>query len=189
MRLSRARDSALARPAAAHIIRPILSEDEFELQQFVRGLSPASRHARFMRAMRELPEETLDRFVHPAPGREAALVATSPVSGIVGLAQYVADETGDGCEVALVVTDAWQRQGLGTELLNAVVNVASEDSIRYFHADVLADNYAMRALARKVGCDVNINSEASLCGADFQDYQITGPYDWCRDLPVTRSAA
>ena len=133
MRLSRAPAFALARPAAARVIRPILPEEEFDLQKFVRGLSPASRYARFMRAIRELPEEMLDRFVHPVPRREAALVATSPVSGIVGLAQYVADDNGDGCEVALVVTDAWQRQGLGTELLNAVVNVASENSIGHFH--------------------------------------------------------
>lgn len=160
MRLSHARAFAPGRSAAAHVIRPIDPEDESSLQQFVRGLSAASRYARFMVAMRELPDYMLDRFVHPQPGREAVLVATSSVSGIVGLVQYVADETGDGCEVALVVTDAWQRQGLGTELLNAVANVASENSIAYFHADVLADNYPMRALARKVGCEVRINPEA-----------------------------
>jgi acetyltransferase len=160
MRLSHVRAFAPGRSAAAHVIRPIGPEDESDLQQFVRDLSPASRHARFMVAMRELPEYMLDRFVHPQPGREAVLVATSPVSGIVGLVQYVADETGDGCEVALVVTDAWQRKGLGTELLNTVANVASENSIAYFHADVLADNYPMRALARKVGCEVRVNPEA-----------------------------
>jgi acetyltransferase len=142
-----------------HMIRPISPEDESDLQQFVRDLSPATRHARFMVAMRELPDYMLDRFIHPAPGREAVLVATSPASGIVGLAQYVADETGEGCEVALVVTDAWQRQGLGTELLGEVASVASKNSIAYFHADVLADNYAMRALARKVKCEVRINPE------------------------------
>ena len=161
MRLSYTRSSTLARRAAAHSIRPILPGDESGLQQFIRGLSPASRHARFMMAVRELSADMLDRFVHPAPGREAVLVATSPVNGIVGLAQYVTDKTGDGCEVALVVTDAWQQQGLGTELLNEVGNVAGENSIGYFHADVLADNYPMRALARKVGCEVRISPGAA----------------------------
>jgi acetyltransferase len=160
MRLSHVRAFAPTRPATARVIRPIGPEDESDLQQFVRDLSPGSRYARFMVAMRELPDCMLERFVHPQPGREAVLVAISPAGGIVGLVQYIADESGDGCEVALVVTDAWQRQGLGTQLLNAVTNVASENSIAYFHADVLADNYPMRALARKVGCEVRINPEA-----------------------------
>ena len=130
------------------------------MQQFIRELSPASRYARFMAAVRELPGHMLDRFLHPVSGREAVLVANSTLDGIVGLAQYVVDESGEGCEVALVVSDAWQHRGLGTEMLNVLVNIASDNAIGYFHADVLADNYPMRALARKVGCDVRISREA-----------------------------
>ncbi len=148
-----------ARPSRT-MIRAISPADENGLKQFIRELSAASRYSRFMRALRELPADMLDRFVHPAPGREAVLVATSPDGGIVGLAQYVADEKGDGCEVALVVGDARQRKGLGTRLLSALARVASENAIRHLHADVLADNYAMRALARKVGCDVRISPAA-----------------------------
>jgi len=135
MRLSHVRAFAPGRSATAHVIRAIGPGDESDLQQFVRGLSPASRYARFMVVMRELPDYMLRRFVLPQPGREAVLVATSSVSGIVGLVQYVADDTGDGCEVALVVSDAWQRQGLGTQLLNAVANVAGKNSIAYFQGD------------------------------------------------------
>ena len=113
-----------------------------------------------MAALRELPRHMLDRLLNPIAGREAVLVANSTVDGIVGLAQYVADESGRGCEIALVISDAWQHQGLGTEMLNALVNVASENAIGHFHADVLADNYPMRALARKTGCDVRILREA-----------------------------
>ena len=64
---------------AALVIRPILPADESGLQQFIRNLSLASRYMRFMVAMRELSGEMLDRFVHPQAGREAALVASSPI--------------------------------------------------------------------------------------------------------------
>ena len=102
--------------------------DEAGLQQFVHNLSPDSRYSsfmmairsRFMMAIRELPEDMLDRFAHPEPGREVVQVASSPDGDIIGLAQYVADESGDGCEVAIVVADAWQRMGLGTDLLAAL---------------------------------------------------------------------
>jgi RimJ/RimL family protein N-acetyltransferase len=161
MQLSNAKGHEPARQVAAHVIRPVSPSDEDSVQQFIRELSPASRHSRFMMAIRELPADILDRFVHPASGREAALVATSPDGDIVGLAQYVADEKGDGCEVALVVSDTRQRQGLGAKLLTALASVASENAIRHLHADVLADNYAMRALAQKVGCEVRVNPETT----------------------------
>lgn len=166
----------------AHLVRPIVPADEQALQQFIRKLSPASRYARFMSAMRELPEHMLDRFVHPAVGREVMLVANSALDGIVGLGQFVADESGEGCEVALVISDAWQRRGLGTEMLDALANVAGENAIRYFHADVLADNYPMRALARKAGCDVRRSREASFIVEISRDIQpparIAGAWLW-----------
>lgn len=161
MRVSLTPAFAPARAATVPVIRPIRAADESALQGFIRALSPASRYARFMMGIRELPQNMLERFVNPLPTREAALVAQSPASGIIGLVQYVADETGDGCEVALVVTDAWHRQGLGTRLLEAVTAVAGKNSIGHFHADVLADNYPMRALARKVGCDVRVDPRAA----------------------------
>jgi acetyltransferase len=145
--------------AAGLSIRPIRSWDEVALQDFIRNLSLASRHARFMMAIRELPADMLERFVHPQPGCEAALVASLPSSGIVGLAQYVADDTGDGCEFAVVVGDAWHRQGLGTRLLTGLMAVARNDDLRHVHAEVFADNHAMLALARKLGCDVRTNAQ------------------------------
>jgi acetyltransferase len=150
----------MAANTAALLIRPILPADESGLRQFIRNLSLASRYMRFMVAMRELSGEMLDRFVHPQAGREAALVASSPTAGIVGLAQYVADEAGGGCEVAIVVGDAWQRQGLGTDLLTALMDLAGDNGVRHVHADALADNRAMRALACKLGCEVRTNRQA-----------------------------
>jgi acetyltransferase len=150
----------LRRRASAHFIRPISAGDEEALQRFIRELSQASRYTRFMSALRELPGHMLDRFLHPAPGREAVLVADSAKDGIVGLAQYVADESGEGCEVAVVISDEWQRQGLGMEMLDALMDVASENGVRHFHADVLADNHPMRALARKTGCEIRTTQSA-----------------------------
>ena len=155
-------------------VRPIRAWDAAGLQFFVRHLSLASRYSRFMMAIRELPDDMLDKFVHPLPGREAAIVASSPADGVVGLAQYVADETGDGCEFAIVVDDAFHRLGLGTSLLTALMAVAGENGVRHVHADVLADNRAMLALARKPGCDVRTNMQAPTLA------KISRRLDWPR---------
>jgi acetyltransferase len=146
--------------AAVPIVRPILPADQAGLQRFIRNLSPASRYLRFMMAIRELPEDMLSRFANPERDRSAALVASAQSAGIIGLAQYVADEAGDGCEVAIVVGDAWQRRGLGFRLLRELLDIAVDSGIRHAHADVLADNHGMRALARNLGCELRTNREA-----------------------------
>ncbi len=142
-------------------IRPVRPRDATELQRFIRGLSAESRFARFMMGIRELPDALLHRFVHPQSGRAAALVAQTSAGSIVGLVQYAADATADGGEVALVVADAWQRQGLGTQLLSNITTIAGDHAIAYFHADVLAENQPMRALARKLGWQTNCHPEAA----------------------------
>ncbi len=55
------------------------------------------------------------------------------------------------CEIALSVTDAWQRKGLGTLLLSHMECRAMLLGARYLVGDVLRTNDAMRGLARKAG--------------------------------------
>jgi acetyltransferase len=139
------------------IIRAVAAEDAAAMRDFVRGLSPASRYFRFMMGMRELSDETLQRFTHPRPDGEAVLVAVSRNAArceqIVGMAQYVADEDGCGCEFALVVGDNWQRRGLGYRLLAELTQLAMRAGFTNLHADVLAGNHAMLGLAEKTGCE------------------------------------
>ena len=145
---------------SAVMIRRVRNEDAPALQQFVRDLSAPSRYRRFLRAIRELPGDMLERFTHPDPAGEAVLVASLPHTRtrIIGVAQYAS--AGESSEIAVAVADAWQRQGLGYYLLEALLNVAVEAGIERIHADVLADNHAMHQLAQKLGCDIAGNPAA-----------------------------
>lgn len=142
------------RGGSAVVIRPVGAADTQALQQFFRDLSPASRYRRFLRVIRELPADMLARFTHPDPAGEAVLVASLPHSParIIGMAQYAS--SGESSEIAVVVADAWQRQGLGYQLLDFLLNVAVQAGIERIHADVLADNHAMRQLARKLDFEI-----------------------------------
>src|SRR5260370_9083284 len=55
------------------------------------------------------------------------------------------------CEIALSVTDAWQRKGLGTLLLSHMECRARLLGVRDLVGDVLRTNDAMKGLARKSG--------------------------------------
>jgi acetyltransferase len=141
-------------------IRDVTSAEAADVGRFMHNLSPSSRYLRFLMAVREFPEEMLRRFTHPAKDHEVVLVASTATSGIVGITQYVVDDDEEGCEFAVVVGDAWQRQGLGYRMLQALSRVAMDNGVRYGHADVLADNYAMRSLASKLGCEIRTNAES-----------------------------
>lgn len=143
-------------------IREVRADDEDAVGRFVKGLSPTSRYFRFMMGMRELSEDALYRFTRPRPGREAVLVATPGTSlgKIVGLGQFVVGDVGEDAEFALVVDDAWQRQGIGTRMLAELAGHAARFGVTRIHADVLADNHAMRRLAEKAGLELRTNPAA-----------------------------
>ena len=56
--------------------------------------------------------------------------------------------------VAIVVADAWQRQGLGTRLVAALADRAKGQGITTFAVDVQGDNYASIRLLRRVAPDI-----------------------------------
>lgn len=157
---SRADAEVLLHDGSVVSIRDATAADAAEVRRFMDHLSPSSRYLRFLMAIREFPEEMLRRLTHPAEDHEVVLVASTATAGIVGITQYVVDENEEGCEFAIVIADAWQRQGLGSHMLQALYRVATDNGIRYGHADVLADNYAMRSLASKLGCEIRTNAKS-----------------------------
>lgn len=66
----------------------------------------------------------------------------------VGLATIYVDSDSHG-EIAVLVEDAWQRQGVGSALTLALVRRAREHGLRSLRAEVLADNaFILRKLTR-----------------------------------------
>ena len=157
---SRADTEVLLHDGSIVSIRDATAADAADVRRFMDNLSPSSRYLRFLMAIREFPEEMLRRLTHPAEDHEVVLVASTATAGIVGITQYVVDENEEGCEFAIVIADAWQRQGLGYCMLQALYRVAMDNGIRHGHADVLADNYAMRSLASKLGCEICTNADS-----------------------------
>src|SRR3546814_3625569 len=82
---------------------------------------------RFVSMLRELMPRMLARYTRIDYDRELALVATvqvpnpehrgHPREQIIGFAHYLRNPDGRGAEYALVIGDAWQRRGLGAQLM------------------------------------------------------------------------
>jgi acetyltransferase len=98
-----------------------------------------------------------------------AFVAALEADGkeqVVGVSRYVTDTDAESCEFALVVADAWQGLGVGTELMKALISRAREKGLRRMYGEVLAQNGKMLDLARALGFGVARHAEDStLCTA------------------------
>ncbi|MDX1610317.1 MAG: bifunctional acetate--CoA ligase family protein/GNAT family N-acetyltransferase [Halofilum sp. (in: g-proteobacteria)] len=135
-------------------IRPIRPEDAEMVQSFVRGLSEESSYFRFMQSLQELTPTMLVRFTQIDYDREMALIAVTGQDGAeteIGVARYVTNPDGTSCEFALVIADAWQGRGLGTRLMQRLMEVARECGLQTIEGEVLADNAGMLQLMDRLG--------------------------------------
>jgi len=142
-------------------LRAAGSGDVPAVQQFVRGLSDQSRRNRFFTPIRELSSDQLERLTRSHPPGELALVGEAldgAAPRIVAMAQYVVCDPLDA-EFAVVVDDAWQRQGLGIQLLNLLADCAAESGLAALNGFVLADNWPMLELLARLDCDLDAYSD------------------------------
>ena len=143
-------------------IRPIRPEDAQIEQSFVRNLSNESRYYRFMDGLRELSPRMLSHFTEVDYDRHMALIAISGRDGAeiqIGVARYLMDGDGRHAEFAIVIADDWQRKGLGTCLMQALIDAARSGGVRLLHGDVLASNHKMLALMSKLGFSVKFDGQ------------------------------
>ena len=127
-------------------IRPVGVDDEQALESFLGGLSRRARRMRFFGGAVDIP-----RSAHWAAEQEGArfgLLALGDSGRVVGHALFVPLDA-ERAEVAVEVADRLQDLGLGTVLIERLAIVAEERGIRYFVAEVLAENHAMLDVFRE----------------------------------------
>ncbi|HVY05509.1 MAG TPA: hypothetical protein VHB46_05995 [Burkholderiales bacterium] len=143
------------------ILRAARGADADAVQEFVRGLSVQSRRNRFFSPVRELSPHQIESLIgSPAAGGLALVAEAIDATGlrIVALAQYVVSLHCDA-EFAVVVDDAWQRQGLGNDLLGVLAEHAARSGLASFAGFVLPDNWPMLTLLSRLGCEFVVDAE------------------------------
>jgi acetyltransferase len=142
----------MARDGRRVFVRPVRAADAPLVQQFVRELSPQSRRNRFFGPVAELSRPQLERMTQfdAATGLGLVAVAGEDAPRIVGIAQHVVCDP-PFAELAVVVADDWQRQGLGERILSLLLAHAAKTGITAVQGLVMAANWPMLALASKLG--------------------------------------
>jgi acetyltransferase len=143
------------------VVRPIRPEDAEIEQAFVESLSAESKYFRFMQSLDRLTPLMLARFTQIDYDREMALVAVidenTPEARMLGVARYVSNPDRHSCEFALTVGDAFQRHGIGRELMRRLMAVARDRGIEVMEGEVLANNSKMLSLCERLGFRVARN--------------------------------
>src|SRR5512135_2417854 len=114
------------------VIRSIRADDGPSLQAAYTRLSPLSKYRRFLAPKPRLTEAETRYLVRTDGYDHVALVATLPdhPNWIVAVARYVRlPEDPQLAEVAIVVGDEMQNDGLGTTMLSRLALAAAERGI------------------------------------------------------------
>ena len=139
-------------------VRPIRPEDEPLMVRFHAQLSDRTVHLRYFHLTKldqRVRHERLARVCRIEPGTEMAIVAeeTDPSGqpAIVGVARLMRGGPQPDAEVALLVVDRLQGQGLGHELMRRLVLLARELGVRRLIGYMLYENDGMLGVARRAG--------------------------------------
>lgn len=100
-------------------------------------------------------ERYLNHLLSPRFGRTLAVETAS--GRLVALGHLLWD--GEETEVALLVEDAWQRRGIGAELLRRLVQMAADAGCTSVYAITQASNTGMVATMRGLGLPLDYQIE------------------------------
>jgi acetyltransferase len=68
----------------------------------------------------------------------------------LAVGRYVANSDGVSCEFALVVSDKWQRLGIGHRLMNLLIKIARDRGLETMEGEVLSGNSKMLGLLKSL---------------------------------------
>ena len=146
-------------------LRHIAPTDFAREQAFVRGLSVQSSYLRFHGTIKDLSKKDLDKFTNPDSRNAVALIVVysrETSEEEIGVARYVIDPDGKNCEFAIVVADMWQKRGIGTRLMNALVKHLQASGVKRISGTVLRGNSAMRKFVKQLDfAETNIPDDPS----------------------------
>ena len=142
------------------IVRPIRPEDEPLLIKLHQVLSERTVYLRYFQPLRlsqRTAHDRLTRICYIDYDREMALVVEhkkedgNPDREIIAIGRLSRLRGKDEAEMAVLVDDRFQHQGLGTELYRRLIEVARDEHLASVVSTILSENREMQTICRKLG--------------------------------------
>lgn len=136
------------------LIRPLAPYDRDREFDFIKKLSPESRHFRFLGSMSEPSAALLDQLMDIDSKQRMAYVALAHQDGElteIGVSRYAALEEEGQCECAVAVADDWQHLGMGNLLMRHLIDAARRNGFRQMISIDSSSNTHMHQLTKLLG--------------------------------------
>jgi acetyltransferase len=151
-------ERSMLRDGTPVTVRPIRPEDEALMPAFHATLSERSVLYRYFQAhsfQERIEHDRLRRICFIDYDREMAMVAiirkpdgTRAVAGVIRMQKSFFTSR---ARFAIIVSDEWQRRGIGSKLVQKLVDVARSEGLSLLRAAFLPENIEMKALCEKHG--------------------------------------
>jgi acetyltransferase len=157
-------------------IRPIRPEDEPMMIKFHETLSERSVYMRYFNLTNLSYRVSHERLTHICfidYDREMALVVDykNPHTGtheILAVGRLIKSHTNNEAEFAILISDKYQQQGLGTELLSRLLKIGQDEGIERITADILPENRGMQIVCQKLGFSVKYDKDEEVMKAEIE---------------------
>jgi acetyltransferase len=135
------------------VLRPIKPEDENLVYTLFQSLSEESMRFRFFQLIRDVSHKNLTRYCNIDYDREIAIVAEKKEDEgkIIGISRLILEPDRERGEFAVVVGDQWQGLGLGSKLVDYIIDIGKDMGLKTIGGDILSRNLKMIHLCTKKG--------------------------------------
>ncbi|MCK9539252.1 N-acetyltransferase family protein [Dokdonella sp.] len=136
------------------LIRSISRDDAERELEFLEHLSPEFRNARFLGLIQDPSPEVARRLTDLDPTKAVGFIALVSHKGRdrqIGAAQFHVNARGDSCDSSLTVSGEWRKRGVGTLLMQRLIEAARARGIRHMRAYIQAPSGAGDQLAIRLG--------------------------------------
>jgi acetyltransferase len=150
------------------VLRPIRPEDEQMIVEFHRELSEDSvrqRYFEFMSLDERIAHERLIRICFIDYDREWATVAEIPGKKIIGVGRLFLVPGTRYARFSMVIVDQYHNLGLGTKILQQLIEIAHQENIERIDARILSENEGMIKICKRLGFEISQDKDPDITRA------------------------
>jgi acetyltransferase len=153
------------------LLRPIKPEDEPLWLEMFQNFSEESVRYRFFNIIKDTPHEVRVRYCNIDYDREIGIVAelTEGRRQILGVVRLIIEPDGKTGEIAFIVADPWQGLGLGTKMVDHMIEICKDKGLETVYAFLLPDNYRAIRLLKKMGFTSEYTKDVTKATLNLKD--------------------
>ena len=144
------------------VFRAIKPSDEEEMRRLFYRFSDEAVYYRYFSTVKTMPHSRMQEYVNVDFSQTMSVVGVIEEQGherIIAEARYIKNRQKQFAEVAVIVDEKYQRLGIATHMYQILINLAKEEGLLGFTADVLSSNIEMMKVFSKGGLRTSANLE------------------------------